>query len=160
MENFVFSDCLRSWYFDLNLTFSEDYTEYRFRSQDSMVSAALPPSRRYATRENATPLYLPRPHNEHTPHYRYICARSVYIGTSITRFVYNVQRPNAILFTARSRVGHGVRKKKNFPLVYSSLRCAHATVTRSRHSDRHHGYKHDRLEGIFNYRLLPRKVVR
>ena len=115
--------------------------------------------RRYATRENATPLYLPRPRNERPPHYRYICARSVYIGTSVTRFVYNVQRPNAI-FLLRDLVLAMVCVKKNFPLVYSSLRRAHATVTRSRHGDRHHGYKHDRLEGIFNYRLLPRKVVR
>ena len=29
------------WYFDLYFTFSEDYTEYQFRSQDSMVSASL-----------------------------------------------------------------------------------------------------------------------
>ena len=33
--------------------------------------------RRYATRENATPLYLSRPRNERAPHYRYICTRSV-----------------------------------------------------------------------------------
>ena len=32
-------------YFDLNFTFSEDYTKYQFRSQESMVSAA---HRRYS----------------------------------------------------------------------------------------------------------------
>ena len=110
-------------------------------------------------RRYATPLYLPRPHNECAPHYRYICARSVYIGTSVTRLVYNVQRPNAI-FLLRDLVLAMVCVKKNSPLVYSSLRRAHATVTRSRHGDHHHDYKHDLLEGIFNYRLLPRIVVR
>ena len=140
------------WYFDLYFTFSEDYSfEVRTRWFQLLCR-----HRRCATRENATPLYLPRPRNELAPHYRYICARSVYIGTSVTRFVYNVQRPNAI-FLLRDLVLAMVCVKKNFPLVYSSLRRA---VTRSQHGDRHHGYKHDRLKGIFNYHLLPRKVVR
>ena len=149
------------WYFDRYFTFSEDYTEYQFRSQDSLVSAALPPSQVYMPHVKMPHLFICHAHvtNVRAPHYRYICARSVYIGTSVTRFVYNVQRPNAI-FLLRNLVLAMVCVKKNFPLVYSSLRRAHATVTRSRHGDRHHGYKHDRLEGIFNYRLLPRKVVR
>ena len=115
------------WYFDLYFTFSEDYTEYQFRSQDSMSGwfQLLCRHRRYAT-----PVYLPRPRKERAPHYRYICARSVYIGTSVTRFVYNVQRSNAI-FLLRDLVLAMVCVKKNFPLVYSSLRRAHATVTRS-----------------------------
>ena len=144
------------WYFDLYFTYCTEYQFCRTRWFQLLCR-----HRRYATHENATPLYLPRPRNERAPHYRYICARSVYIyiGTSVTRFVYNVQRPNAI-FLLRNLVLAMVCVKKNFPLVYSSLRRAHTTVTRSRQSDRHHGYKHDRLQGIFNYRLLPRKVVR
>ena len=83
--------------------------------------------RRYATRENATPLYLPRPRNERAPHYRYICAQSVYIGTSVTRFVYNVQRPNMI-FILCDLVLAMVCVKRNSPLVYSSRSRGHGTA--------------------------------
>ena len=92
----------------------------------------------------------------------HLCAIRIYwyVRHPLEGFVYNVQRPNAI-FLLRDLVLAMLCFKKNFPLVYSqlssSLRRAHVTVTRSRHGDRHHGY---RLEGIFNYRLLPRKVVR
>ena len=100
-------------------------------------------------------LFIYHAHVTSVPHIIGTSVRDLYIlvYTSATRFVYiymyNVQRPNAI-FLLRDLVLAMVCVKKNFPL--------HATVTRSRHGDRHqiHGYKHDRLEG----RLLPRKVVR
>ena len=43
----------------------------------------------YATRENGRATTTVRIR-------AYICARSLYIGTSVTRFIYNVQRPNSI----------------------------------------------------------------
>ena len=104
------------WYFDLYFTFSEDYTEYQFRSQDSMVSAAIAGM----PHVKMPHLFICHAHVTNVPHiiYRFICARSAYIGTSVTRFVYNVQRPNAILLL-RDLVLAMVCVKKNFPLVYT-----------------------------------------
>ena len=118
------------WYFDLNFTFSEDYTKYHFRSQESMVSAALPPSQVYMP-------HVKMPHLSAPPYYRYIRARSVYIGTSVTRFVYNVQRPNAI-FLLRNLVLAMVCVKKNFPLVYSSQSVVQFVET---HTHTRHGHE-------------------
>ena len=85
-ESFVFSDCPRSWYFDLNFTFSEDYTKYQFRIQESMVSAALPPSQ-------ASQVYMPHVKMPHL----FICHAHLtsvphIIGTSV-RDRYNWGEP-------------------------------------------------------------------
>ena len=67
------------------------------------------------------------------PERAYICARSLYIGTSVTRFIYNVQRPNAI-FLLRDLVLAMVCVKKTS--LHSSLRRAHATVSARRSPSR------------------------
>ena len=148
------------WYFDLYFTFSEDYTEYQFRSQDSMVSAALPPCIAGMPHVKMPHLFICHARVTNVPRIIGTSVRDPYILVRPSPASYTTYRDRTRFFLLRDLVLAMVCVKKNFPLVYSSLRRAHATVTRSRHGDRHHGYKHDRLEGIFNYRLLPRKVVR
>ena len=137
-ENFVFSDRFW-WYFDLNFTFSEDYTKYIPVSKSgidgfSCFAAIAGIAGIYATRENVTPLYLPHPRNERAPHYRYICAQSVYIGTSVTRTRFFYCAISCWTWCALKRTFRWFTVQ-----LSSSVRRAHATVCRSRHGDRHHG---------------------
>ena len=78
-------------------------------------------------------LFICHAHVTNVPHIIGTSVRDPYIlvRPSPARFVYNIQRPNAI-FLLRDLALAMVCVKKNFPLVYSSLRRAHATVTRSR----------------------------
>ena len=134
------------WYFDLYFT----SFEVRTRWFQLVWGTSLPQTRfqllcrhrRYATRENATPLYLPRPRNERAPHYQY-AIRIVYWYVSHPLRIQRTETKRDF-FIARSRVGHGVRKKELSAGLLTRTR--HGHVTRSRHGDRHHGYKHDRLD--------------
>ena len=151
------------WYFDLNFTFSEDYTKYQFRSQESMVSAALPRQQAYVKMPH---IFICHAHVTSVPHIIGTSVRDPYILVRPSPASYTTYRDRTRFFYCAISCWSWCALKRTFrwftvhSQLSSSLRRAHATVTRSRHDDRHHGYKHDRLEGIFNYRLLPRKVVR
>ena len=81
----------------------------------------------YATRENATPLYLLRPRNERAPHYRYICALSVY-NYWYVRHPLRIYTETERDFLLRDLVLAMVCVKKNFRWF-----TVHFIETRTRH---------------------------
>ena len=85
-------------------------TEYQFQSQDSMVSAALPPSQVAMPHVKMPHLFICHAHVTNVPHIigLHLCAIRIYW---YVRHPLRIQRTETErdFFTARSRVGHGVR---------------------------------------------------